>query len=323
MRSFLRLAACALLLALPFAAPAQAPAYPAKPIRLIVPFPPGAGTDTVARFVAQRLSEAIGTPIIVDNRTGAGGAIGAAEAARADPDGYTLLFVASPFTTVAAAAKHPTYDPVRQFVAVAPIASGPLVFVVNPSVPANTMREFIALAKREPGKLNYGSAGSGSVNHLALELFKARTGTDVVHVPYRGIADATKDLLGGTIQAMTASVPATLPQLADKRVKALAVTGAKRIPQLPGVPSWQEEGVPDAEVINYWGIVAPVGTPREVIAKLNAETQRVLAQSDVRERLEREGAELIPGPPERLAALIEGDLANWKKLIAEAKLSFE
>ena len=219
----------------------------------MVPFPPGAGTDTVARFVAQKLGESMKATIVVDNRTGAGGAIGAAEAARADPDGYTLLFVASPFTTVAAAAKNPTYDPVRQFVAVAPIASGPLAFVVNPAVPANTMREFIALAKREPGKLNYGSAGPGSVNHLALELFKARTGTDVVHVPYRGIADATKDLLGGTIQAMTASIPATLPQLADKRVKVLAVTGAKRIPQLPGVPSWQEEGVPNAEVDQLLG----------------------------------------------------------------------
>ena len=323
MKRILSLLAASAAALVPLGAGADTAAWPSKPIRLVVPFPPGAGTDTVARFVAQKLGESMKATIVVDNRTGAGGAIGAAEAARADPDGYTLLFVASPFTTVAAAAKNPTYDPVRQFVAVAPIASGPLAFVVNPAVPANTMREFIALAKREPGKLNYGSAGPGSVNHLALELFKARTGVDVVHVPYRGIADATKDLLGGTIQAMTASIPATLPQLADKRVKVLAVTGARRIPQLPGVPSWQEEGVPNAEVINYWGIVAPAGTPRDVIARINAETLKILAQPDVRERLEREGAELIPGPPERLAALIEGDLANWKKLIAEAKLSFE
>ena len=305
-----------------FTAGAQAP-YPAKPIRLIVPFPPGAGTDTVARYVAQKLSEGLKQPVVVENRTGAGGAIGAAEAAKADPDGYTLLFVASPFTTVAAAAKNPGYDPVRQFVAVAPIASGPLAFVVSNNVPANSMREFIALAKREPGKLNYGSAGPGSVNHLALELMNVRAGITVVHVPYRGIADATKDLLGGQLQAMTASIPATLPQLADRKVKVLAVTGAKRVAQLPNVPSWQEEGVPDAEVINYWGIVAPVGTPREVVTRINAETQKILAQPDVRERLEREGVELISGPPERLAAVIEGDLARWKKLIAEANLSFE
>ncbi len=297
--------------------------WPSKPVRLIVPFPPGAGTDTVARYVAQKLSETTKASIVVENRTGAGGAIGAAEAAAAAPDGYTLLFVASPFTTVAAAAKNPGYDPVRQFVPVAPIASGPLAFIVGKDVPASTMREFIALAKQMPGKLNYGSAGAGSVNHLALELMNARAGIVVVHVPYRGIADATKDLLGGTIQAMTASIPATLPLAAEKRVKVLAVTGEKRIPQLPGVPSWQEEGVPNANVINYWGIVAPVGTPPAVVARINADVQKLLAQPDVRERLEKEGAELIPGPPERLGALIANDLANWKKLIVEAKLSFE
>jgi tripartite-type tricarboxylate transporter receptor subunit TctC len=321
----LRRAVAATLIALAVA-PATALAqgtYPTKPIRLIVPFPPGAGTDTVARFVAQKLGESMGTTIVVDNKTGAGGAIGAAEAAKADADGYTLLFVASPFTTVAASAKTPGYDPVRQFAPVAPIAAGPLAFVVNPSVPASTMREFIAWAKQNPGKVNYGSAGPGSVNHLALELFKARTGTDIVHVPYRGIADATKDLLGGELQAMTASIPATLPLLAEKRVRVLAVTGERRIPQLPDVPSWQEQGVTDANVFNYWGIVAPAGTPREVIAKLNADVQKVLAQPDVKARLEREGAELIPGPPERLGGLIERDLAGWKKLIADAKLTFE
>jgi tripartite-type tricarboxylate transporter receptor subunit TctC len=185
------------------------------------------------------------------------------------------------------------------------------------------MREFIELARREPGKLNYGSAGPGSVNHLALELLMARTGTTIVHVPYRGIADATKDLLGGTLQAMTASIPAALPLAADKRVRVLAVTGPKRIPQMPDVPSWQEQGVVNAEVINYWGIVAPAGTPREPIVRIAAEVKRVLAQADVRERLEREGAELIPGEPERLGALIAADLANWKKLITEARLTFE
>jgi len=296
--------------------------YPAKPIRIIVPFTPGAGTDTVARVVAQRLGEMMRTTVVVENKTGAGGAIGAAEAASSPPDGHTLLFVASPFTTVAAAAKNPGYDPLR-FVPVAPIAIGPLAFVVGKDVPANTMREFVELAKSMPGKLNYGSAGAGSVNHLALELLNARAGIVVVHVPYRGIADATKDLLGGSIQAMTASIPAALPLAADKKVKVLAVTGSKRIKQMPDVPSWAEEGVHDANVINYWGIVAPAGTPRAVVARLNAEMQKVLAQPDVRERLEREGAELVSGPPDRLGAIIEHDLRHWKKLIVEAKLSFE
>jgi tripartite-type tricarboxylate transporter receptor subunit TctC len=317
-RSLALLLACALTL------PALAqPAYPSKPIRLIVPFPPGAGTDTVARLIAHRLGEAMSATIVIDNRTGAGGAIGAAEAAKADADGYTLLFVASPFTTVAASTKAPGYDPLKQFVAVAPIATGPLAFVVHPSVPAQTMREFIAYAKRHPGKINYGSAGPGSVNHLALELFMARTGTEIVHVPYRGIADATKDLLGGQLQAMTASIPATLPQLAEHRVRVLAVTGERRIPQLPGVPSWQEEGVADANVINYWGIVAPAGTPSAIVAKLNAEIRKLLAEPDVKARLEREGAEILSGEPQALGAVIERDLGSWRKLITEARLALQ
>lgn len=303
--------------------PALAQDYPAKPIRIVVPFTPGAGTDTVARFVAQRLAEEMKASIVVENKTGAGGAIGAAEVAAAAPDGYTLLFVASPFTTVAASAKSPGYDPVRQFAPVAPIAVGPLAFVVGKDVPVNSMREFVALAKSSPGKLNYGSAGAGSVNHLALELLNARAGIVVVHVPYRGIADATKDLLGGSIQSMTASIPATLPLAADKRVKVLAVTGPKRIMQMPDVPSWAEEGIANANVINYWGVVAPAGTPTAVVARLNAAMQKILAQPDVRERLVREGAEVVSGSPEQLGAIIEGDLAHWKKLIAEAKLSFE
>ena len=302
-------------------ASAQDP-YPAKPVRLIVPFTPGAGTDTVARVIAHKLGEMMNATVVVENRTGAGGAIGAAEAAAASPDGHTLLFVASPFTTVAAAAKNPGYDPLR-FVPIAPIAVGPLAFVVGKDVPVNSMREFVALARSMPSKLNYGSAGAGSVNHLALELLNARAGIVVVHVPYRGIADATKDLLGGSIQAMTASIPAALPLAADKRVKVLAVTGPKRIAQMPDVPSWAEEGIAHANVINYWGIVAPAGTPRAIVARLNADMQKVLAQPDVRERLEREGAELVPGTPEQLGAIIEGDLAHWKKLIVDAKLSFE
>ena len=185
------------------------------------------------------------------------------------------------------------------------------------------MKEFLALAKQKPGVLNYGSAGTGSINHLALELLKARTGTDIVHVPYKGIAPATLDLLSGQIQAMTASIPATLPLLAQNKVKVLAVTGTRRARLLPDVPSWEEAGVANADVVNYWGIVAPAGTPHDIVIRLNWEVLRILAQADVRDRLEKEGAELIPGPPEKLAALIEADLRNWKKLIVEAKLELE
>lgn len=319
----LRTLAALVVLVVPFAANAQTAAYPAKVIRLVVPFPPGAGTDTVARLVAVKLGQSLNATIIVDNRTGAGGAIGAAEVAKAEPDGYTLLFVAGPFTTVAAASKNPGYDPIRQFVPAAPIATTPLVFVVNPTVPADSMREFIALAKREPGRLNYGSAGTASINHLALELLNARAGIDVVHVPYKGIAPATLDLLSGQIQAMTGTVSATLPYISEKKVKALAVTGTRRAPLLPNVPSWQEAGIANADVINYWGIVAPAGTPRDVVARLNAAVNGVLAQQEVRDRLEREGAEIVAGPPERLGAIIETDYAGWKKLIAEVKLQLD
>jgi tripartite-type tricarboxylate transporter receptor subunit TctC len=302
---------------------AQPGAFPTKVIRLVVPFPPGAGTDAIARVIAHKLGQSMKATVVVDNRVGAGGAIGATEVAKADPDGYTLLFVASPFTTVAASSRNPGYDPLTQFAPVAPIASGPLAFVVGNDVPVTTMREFLAYARAHPGKLNYGSAGPGSVNHLALELLRARTGTDIVHIPYKGIAPATQDLLSGRIQAMTASIPATLPYLSQNRLRVLAVTGPRRSALLPDVPTWGEAGVANADVINYWGIVAPAGTPREIVAQLNAEVLKILALPEVKERLEREGAELIPGTPERLQAVIENDLAAWRKLIATAGLELQ
>ncbi|HTP45932.1 MAG TPA: tripartite tricarboxylate transporter substrate binding protein [Casimicrobiaceae bacterium] len=324
-RRLLATLACAVATVLVPAALAQTGAspYPGRPIRLVVPFPPGAGTDAVARLVAQKLGEVLPATLVVDNRPGAGGAIGAAEVSKAEPDGYTLLFVASPFTTVAAASKNPGYDPLRQFVAVAPIAVGPLVFVVNAQFPARNMSEFLALAKQRPGELNYGSAGTGSVNHLALELLELRTGVSIVHVPYKGIAPATLDLLSGHIQAMTASIPAALPFIAQGKLRAIAITGPRRSPLLPDVPTWQEEGVENAEVINYWGIVAPSGTPRAIVDKLNAGARAALARPELRARLESEGAEIVAESPERLAALIEADLARWKKLVVEAGLTLD
>ena len=314
------IAACASLAGHTAAAQDAVAAYPSKAIRLVVPFPPGAGTDAFARLVAQKLGEAMATTIVIDNRSGAGGAIGAAEVARAEPDGYTLLFVASPFTTVAAASRNAGYDPLRQFVAVAPIAAGPLAFVVNADSSAHSMREFIALARAKPGKLNYGSAGTGSVNHLALELLKVRAGVDIVHVPYKGIAPAMVDLISGQVQAITASIPAALPFIMQGKLRALALTGLRRSPLLPDVPTWKEAGIENAEVVNYWGIVAPAGTPQAIVDKLNAGIRAVLAQPEVRERLEREGSDIIADSPGRLAALIETDLSRWKKLIVEAGL---
>jgi tripartite-type tricarboxylate transporter receptor subunit TctC len=246
--------------------------------------------------MAQKLSDRLGQQVVVDNRTGAGGAIGAAEVAKADPTA----------TRCCSSRRRSRPSPRRRSTRLRP---GHAVRAGRADrVGAARLRRRPVGAGRHDARVHRAraprarqaqlrSAGSGSVNHLALELFMARTGTTVVHVPYRGIADATKDLLGGTLQAMTASIPAALPLAADKRVRVLAVTGPKRIPQMPDVPSWQEQGVANAEVINYWGIVAPAGTPREPIARIAAEVKRILAQPDVRERLEREGAELIPASP--------------------------
>ncbi len=298
--------------------------YPEKPIKIIVPFAAGAGTDAVARFTAQKLEEQLRQPVIVENRVGASGAIGTQFVANAPADGYTLLFVASPFTTVAAAT--PTvanYDPIKQFAPIALIAAGPLVWIANAQAPFTSMREMIAFAQANPGKLAYGSAGSGGVNHLALELFKLKTGTDILHVPYKGIAPATTDLLGGSIALLTGTIPAVLPHVKGGKARALAVTGHKRSPLLPDVPTTKEAGANGTEVYNYWGLVAPAGTPAAVVNRLNAEVQKFLAQKDVQERLAGDGVDLTPGGPERLAAFIANDYNGWKKLVADARLKVE
>ena len=298
--------------------------YPDKPIKIIVPFAAGAGTDAVARFTALKLEVLLKQPVIVENRAGASGAIGTQFVANAAADGYTLLFVASPFTTVAAAT--PTvanYDPIKQFAPIALIAAGPLVWIANAQAPFTSMREMIAFAQANPGRLAYGSAGSGGVNHLALELFKLKTGTDILHVPYKGVAPATTDLLGGSIALLTGTIPAVLPHVKGGKVRALAVTADKRSPLLPDVPTMKEAGSNGTEVYNYWGLVAPVGTPAVVVNRLNAEVQKFLAQKEVQERLAGDGVDLTPGGPERFAAFITNDYDGWKKLVADAKLKID
>jgi tripartite-type tricarboxylate transporter receptor subunit TctC len=298
--------------------------YPERPIRIIVPFAAGAGTDAVARFTAQKLEEQLKQPVIVENRVGASGAIGTQAVASAAADGYTLLFVASPFTTVAAATPLvANYDPVKQFAPIALIAAGPLVWVTNAQAPYATMREMIAFSQANPGKLAYGSAGAGGVNHLALELFKLRTGTDILHVPYKGVAPATTDLLGGSIALLTGTIPAVLPHLKGGKLRALAVTGDKRSALLPDVPTMKESGANGTEVYNYWGLVAPAGTAGAIITRLNAEVQKFLAQKDVQERLAGDGVDLTPGGPDRLAAFIANDFNGWKKLVTDARLKIE
>jgi tripartite-type tricarboxylate transporter receptor subunit TctC len=297
--------------------------FPSKPIRLIVPFPPGAGTDVVARLVAQRLAEQLSQAIVVENRVGAGGAIGADAVAKADPDGYTLLFVASPFTTVPALTPKPTYDPIKHFTPIASIAVGPLVWVVAAGSPFKTMADLLANARVQPGRLTYGSAGPGSVNHLVLELFKQRTGTDVVHVPYKGIGPAMVDLLGGQITMLTTTIAGALPHLNQGKVALLAVTGASRSPLLSAVPTMQEAGVAGFEVNNYWGMVGPARLSQSVVNRLNDEVQAMLGVASIRERLEREGVAVTSGAAEAFGAFLLADFAHWRRLVESAKLSFD
>jgi tripartite-type tricarboxylate transporter receptor subunit TctC len=294
-----------------------------KPIKIIVPFAPGAGTDAVGRLVAQKLSEILAVPVVVENRTGASGAIGAKFVADSAPDGHTLLLAAAPFTTVPAAIPNAGYDPVRQFASVGMIASGPLVWAVSKDLPVKTLADLVAMAKAKPGALNYGSAGSGGINHLVLEMLKSRSNTFITHIPYRGIAPATMDMIGGQVQMVTGTVPALNPFIKDGRVKALAVTSAKRSPALPDVPSMAEAGFTNFDVLNYFGLMAPKATPAAVVDRLNAALAKVVALPDVRARFAADALEPATGAPAQLAAFIEKDYGGWQRVVAMQNLKLD
>ena len=328
-KSFTRQAVLGILTALAAlvltSARAQNPAsaYPDRPVKIVVPFAPGAGTDAMARLVAQKLGEVMGGTFVVDNRAGASGAIGTQYVAQQPPDGYTLLLVASPFTTVAASLPTAGYDPLRQFAPVGMIASGPLVWAANASLPVNTMRELVALARQRPGALNYGSAGSGGVNHLVLELLKSKTGTFITHIPYRGVAPATMDMIAGQVQLVTGTIPALLPFIKDGRVKALAVTSAKRSSALPDVPSMAEAGYPGIDVVNYFALMAPVGTPPAVIEKINLAINKLVALPEVVARFKVDAVEPAPGSPALLGHFIEADYRAWSNVVRTQNLKIE
>ena len=302
-----------------FCGMAQLRAQTAAVSRIIVPFAPGAGSDAMARFFAAELTKSLGRQFLVDNRTGAGGAIGADMVAKSPPDGQTLLFIASPFTTVAAAGGTPKYDP-TQFAPVAIMGAGPLLFVSHPGLPGNNLRETIDHIKTNPGKYSYGSAGSGSINHLLVELLKQRTSTAIVHIPYRGIAFSTTDLLAGQLQFMTGSVPALMPFIKDGRIKALALTSKDRASSVPGVPGMEELGFKDFDVNNYWGLMAPPGTPAAITSELNAAINKLIAQPAVTARLRLDATEPtnLEGPA--ISAYLVADLNRWKYLISSTNM---
>lgn len=318
-----RLLAAALVALASVGAGAQPP-WPAKPIRLIVPFPPGGSTDIFARPIAQKLSEALGQQVVVENRGGAGGTIGAEAAAKSAPDGYTLL-MGHIGTLAVAPSLYPAlpYDPLKSFAPVSMVATLPNVLVVNPSLEAKTVGELIAYAKAHPGKLAYGSGGNGSAAHIAFELFKQQTGTRIVHVPYRGTAPSVTDVIGGQVAMTMTGVPPVLAFIQAGKLRALGVSGRKRAEALPDVPTIDEAGVKDFDATQWYGIVAPAGTPAAIVERLNAEIRRILAMPDMRERLKSLGAEPAPTTPDEFRRYIASEIARWASVVKAAHMKPE
>jgi tripartite-type tricarboxylate transporter receptor subunit TctC len=318
--AFVRIAALAAL----GVTSALAQNYPVKPIRILIGQAPGSATDVVSRVVGNRLSEGLGQPIVVEARPGAGGVVGTEAAARAAPDGYTL-FMGNNSThgsNPALYAKLP-YDAVNDFAPIAFVASVSYVLVVDPSLPVNSVQELIALAKSRPGKLNYASAGNGSTHHFCGELLKSMAGIDMIHVPYKGSGPAIAGLLGGDVSLMFANVADIGSQIKSAKVKALAVTTAKRANLLPDVPTMPEAGLPDFEIQSWFGLLAPAGTPASIVARLNAETVKVLARADVKATLAAQGLEVAPGSPEQFAGYIKSEIARFAKIGKAAGIKAE
>lgn len=296
--------------------PAYAETYPSKPIKMIVPFPAGGTTDILARIVGQELTKAWGQQVIVENRPGAGGNIGADAVAKSPADGYTLLMgtVGTHGINVTLYKKMP-YDAVKDFAPITLVAAVPNLLVVHPSVPVKSVKELIDYAKAKPGKLSFASSGNGTSIHLSGELFKSMTGVDMTHVPYKGSAPAITDLLGGQVDLMFDNMPSILPHVKNGKLRALAVTTAKRSPAIPDVPTIAEAGVPGYEASSWFGILAPAGTPQPIVAKLNKEIVRILHSPEIKERLSGQGAEPVGDTPEQFAAHIRAEIDKWAKVV--------
>jgi tripartite-type tricarboxylate transporter receptor subunit TctC len=312
----------AVVLSLPVLASAQS--WPARPLRMIVPTAPGGGTDFTGRLVAAKLSEALGQQVVVENRGGGGGSVGADNAAKSTPDGYTLLLgsIATHAVNPALYKKLP-YDHLKDFAPVSLIGTVPNAMVVHPSVPVKTMQEFIAYAKANPGKINYGSSGVGSPPHLSMELLRSLTGINLVHVPYKGAGPALADLLGGQVQAMCTSLAGLINFIKSGRVRALGVTTAKRNPQLPDVPTIVESGVPGYEVTIWYAVFAPVATPKAIVQKLNREMVKALNSAEMKERMALQGMDPAPSTPAELAEFVKLETAKWAKAAKDSGATAE
>jgi tripartite-type tricarboxylate transporter receptor subunit TctC len=300
---------------------ARAADWPGKPITIIVPFTPGTGMDNLARILAPRLSQRLGQAVVVDNKPGASGNIGTGVAALAVADGHTLLMTANTFVTNAALYKKISYDPVKSFDPIAMAATGSLALAIHPSVPARTLPEFVKLLKQNPGRYTYSSPGNGTPQHLAMELFNISAGTEMLHVPYKGSAGAITDLLGGSVSAMVLPVHSALQHAKTGKLVMLGVAQEKRSPAAPDVPTFSEQGVKNAEVDLWYGILAPAGTPVAVLRRLNSEITQILQQPDVKEALDKQGMQATPGPAEQLADLIRVDQKRWSDVVRRAKIT--
>jgi tripartite-type tricarboxylate transporter receptor subunit TctC len=308
------LAAAGLLLALSTAVAAQD--YPTKPVRLIIPFPPGGSNDVVGRMIATQLSERLGKQVVVDNRGGAGGVIGTEITANAPKDGYTLQIISLAHAVNPWLYKLP-YDPIKSFTPISILASGPNVLAINPSLPVNSVSELVALAKQKPGELQYASAGVGSFQHLGGELFKLEAGVDMLHVPFKGGGPAMIDVIGGHTKLLFSSLVQTTPHIRSGKLKPLGTGGSKRNAVLPDVPTIAEAGVPGYEAVNWWGVVAPAGTPAPVVARLHAAIGEVQASADVQKQFSSEGAEIVQMSSAEFAAFIEKEMKKWERVVKQ------
>ncbi len=318
---WLRCGAALLLATLASVAAAQS--YPARPVRLIIPFPPGGSNDIVGRMIAAQLGDRLGQQVVVDNRGGAGGTIGTELAAKSQADGYTLLLISTAYAFNTSIYKKLPYDPAKSFVPVALLGSGPGVLVVNPALPVNSVAGLIAFAKERPGKLNNASAGVGSFQHLASELFRIQAGIEWLHVPYKGGGPAMMDLMAGQADASVGSLIQMLPHIRSGKLKALGTTGAKRSPVLPDVPTVAEAGVPGYEATNWWGFLAPAGTPPAIVERLHQEVAAVQASAETKRRFDTEGAEALQMSPAEFGAFIMAETAKWARVVKEAGISAE
>jgi len=322
MKARFAFAVAAMLSILPLASSAQHP-FPARPVTIIVPYPPGGSNDAFARVLSKRLSDLWKIPVIVDNKSGAGGTIGAGAVARAAPDGYTLCLLSSSFTTNAAVQPNLPFDPIRSFTPIAMVARGPMILTVSNKLGVKTTLELFALARKEPGKLNYGSSGLGSTNHFATELLLESAGVKMTHIPYKGMSPALTDVIAGNVDVLVASAPSILEQVKANRVRALGVTtlGPSRI--VPGLQPVAQMGAPGYSFELWWGILAPANVPADIVRQLNADVNSVLATPEMQDAILREGAEPAPMPAAAFAVTISSEIAEWKKVARAANIKAE